>query len=331
MPKLPSVSSLLGKAPGQAQGAWKIWSLFRSLNVSDIAEAAELPFHLALIGSEDHVRLLMARLALETAAPRDLGPSGPADISAYVSRAATAAEVPPGCLSLEAEPLTASETALAGAIAGIVAAHPELRISLARHVPAFPPGGDDAAYPRRLQGERQAGPPLGPARRLSNHRLSFACNGTRRYAAADQKPGTAADVGGGGLRKRSGFESQNTGASSGGRLGVRLAHGRPAAYRPGPRRHWAGRQRRGGIRGDLHGRPGGGTVLQHRPDSAGIPLAAALPRRTPRRRFPRSAPAEAAEARQQPAGWLTFFAQSRYNRAQFGSFRKCLLRYKGTV
>ena len=139
MPKLPSVSSLLGKAPGQAQGAWKIWSLFRSLNVSDITEAAELPFHLALIGSEDHVRLLMARLALETAAPRDLGPSGPADISAYVSRAATAAEVPPGSLSLEAEPLTASETALAGAIAGIVAAHPELRISLARHVPAFRP------------------------------------------------------------------------------------------------------------------------------------------------------------------------------------------------
>ena len=139
MPKLPFVGSLLGKAPGQAQGAWKIWSAFKALNVSDIAEAAEQPFHLALIGSEDHTTLLMARLALETAAPRDLGPAGPADISAYVSRAATAADVSPGSLSLEAEPLTASETALAEALAGLVAAHPDLRLSLARHVPAFRP------------------------------------------------------------------------------------------------------------------------------------------------------------------------------------------------
>jgi len=139
MPKLPSVSALFKKAPGQAQGAWRVWSLFKSLNVSDIAEAAEKPFRLALIGPEDHTNLLMARLALESAVPRDLGPSGPADIRAYVSRASSAADVPPGGLSLDAGLLTGSEMELAGALAGIVQAHPELRLSLARHVPAFRP------------------------------------------------------------------------------------------------------------------------------------------------------------------------------------------------
>ncbi len=139
MPKLPSVGTLFSKAPSQAQGAWRVWSFLKALNVSDIAEAAEKPFHLALVGSEDEINLLMARLALESAAPHDLGPFGPADIRAYVSRAATAADVPSGSLSLDAEALTAGETALAAALAGIVRAHPELRLSLARHVPAFRP------------------------------------------------------------------------------------------------------------------------------------------------------------------------------------------------
>ena len=139
MPKLPSVSTLFKKVPSQAQGAWRVWSLFKSLNVSDIAEAAEKPFHIALVGSEDQTNLLMARLALETAAPRDLGPPGPADIHAFVSRAATEADVPPDSLTLSAEPLTASETGLAVTLAEIVRTHPELRLSLARHVPAFRP------------------------------------------------------------------------------------------------------------------------------------------------------------------------------------------------
>ena len=52
---------------------------------------------------------------------------------------ADAADVPPGSLTLEAEPLTASETELAEALVGIALAHPELRLSLARHVPAFRP------------------------------------------------------------------------------------------------------------------------------------------------------------------------------------------------
>jgi len=139
MPKLPSVNSLFKRTPSQVQGAWRVWSVFKALNVSDIAQAAEEPFHLALIGSEDHADLLMARLALESAVPRDLGLNGPADIRAYVRRAASAAEVLSGSLSLEAEPLTKSEAELAGTLAAIVQAHPELRLSLARHVPAFRP------------------------------------------------------------------------------------------------------------------------------------------------------------------------------------------------
>ena len=139
MPKFPSVNSLFKKTPSQVQGAWRVWSVFKALNVSDIAESAERPFHLALVGPEDHTNLLMARLALESAAPRDLGPNGPTDIRAFVGRAATAADVPPDHLSLNAEVLTGSETELAGALVGIVQTHPELRLSLARHVPAFRP------------------------------------------------------------------------------------------------------------------------------------------------------------------------------------------------
>ena len=134
-----AVSSIFKKTPSRVQGAWRVWSVFKALNVSDIAEAAEKPFHLALVGPEDQTHLLMARLALESAAPRDLGPDSPADLRAHVAHAASAADVPPGSLSLDAEPLLKSDAELAGALAAIVQAHPELRLSLARHVPAFRP------------------------------------------------------------------------------------------------------------------------------------------------------------------------------------------------
>ncbi len=139
MPKLPSVNTLLKSAPGSARGAWTFWNLIKSLNVSDIAAAAEAPFRLALVGTEDHADLLRARLALETAVPRDLGPSGPADISAYVASYVSKADVPAGSLMLDAETATASEAALGAVLTALVAAHPELRLSLARHVPAFRP------------------------------------------------------------------------------------------------------------------------------------------------------------------------------------------------
>lgn len=134
---LPKVA--LKAVPGHARGAWQVWNLVKGLNVSEIAEAAERPFHLALIGSPGHTDLLAARLALETAAPRDLGPSGPADISGFVQNYPTEADVPVESLMLDAETLTASETELAAALTGMAAAHPDLRLSLARHIPAFRP------------------------------------------------------------------------------------------------------------------------------------------------------------------------------------------------
>lgn len=134
---LPKVA--LKAVPGHARGAWQVWNLVKGLNVSEIAEAAERPFHLALIGSPDHTGLLAARLALETAEPRDLGPSGPADISGFVQSYHAEAEAPAGSLMLDAQTLTASETELAATLAGMAAAHPDLRLALARHVPAFRP------------------------------------------------------------------------------------------------------------------------------------------------------------------------------------------------
>ncbi len=139
MPKLPFTHPALKNAPGQVSGAWRIWSLFKTLSVQDIAEAAERPFHLALIGTEDHANLLMARLALESPTPRDLGPSGPADIKPYVAHYAAWDQAPSGSLRLDADPLTANETLLAETLAGIVVNQPDLRLALARHVPAFRP------------------------------------------------------------------------------------------------------------------------------------------------------------------------------------------------
>ena len=139
MPKFPFITPSLRGVPSQVGGAWRVWSLFKTLRVQDIADEAERPFHLALIGPADHAGLLMARLALESAVPRDLGPSGPADIRAFAAGYEQSAHAPAGSMILDAEPLTANEAALAAALARIVLAHPDLRLSLARHIPAFRP------------------------------------------------------------------------------------------------------------------------------------------------------------------------------------------------
>ena len=139
MPKLPFMHKALKNAPGSVSGVWRIWSLIKTLSVQDITEAAERPFHLALIGTEDHAQLLMARLALESPTPRDLGPQGPADIKSYAAHYHAWADAPPTSLRLDADPLTANETLLAETLAGIVVNQPDLRLSLARHIPAFRP------------------------------------------------------------------------------------------------------------------------------------------------------------------------------------------------
>jgi len=139
MPKFPSLSPKLAPIPGHVGAAWRLWSHFKSLDVAAIAEEAERPFHLALIGTDDQTALLSARLALESSAPRDLGANGPANIQPYLGTYPAAASAPPESLILDADPLTADEAHLAETLAKMVLAHPELRLSLARHVPAFRP------------------------------------------------------------------------------------------------------------------------------------------------------------------------------------------------
>ena len=139
MPKFSFARPTLNTMPGQVGGAWRIWSLFKSLKVQEIADAAERPFHLALIGPPDLTDLLLARLALESAAPRDLGPAGPADIRGFAAACPDPSAVPPGSLTLDAERLTRGESALAVELVRIAQDNPDLRLSLARHIPAFRP------------------------------------------------------------------------------------------------------------------------------------------------------------------------------------------------
>lgn len=138
MPKLP-FPAFAAKAPAQIGGAWRFWNLFKTFSVADIAEEAERPFALALIGTDDQTHLLQARLALETPVPHDLGPDGPADVGPFVTRCARRADAPPESIALDADALTAGEAALTARLVEIITAHPELRVSLARRVPAFRP------------------------------------------------------------------------------------------------------------------------------------------------------------------------------------------------
>ncbi|MCW3060286.1 MAG: hypothetical protein JWQ02_2107 [Capsulimonas sp.] len=133
MPKLPWKA-----APAAASGVLGFWKQLKSLSASEIMQEAERPFQIALIGPPDHTALLAARLALEMPIPRNSA-TGPANIWPYVTLRTDAREAPQGAILLYADPLTADETRLAEALAQIVSARPELRLSLARHIPAFRP------------------------------------------------------------------------------------------------------------------------------------------------------------------------------------------------
>ena len=125
--------------PAHITGAWRFWNHIQSLSITQIVEEAERPFTLALVGTPDQANLLAARLALETPAPRDLGPDGPANVWPFLQVYAAVRDVPQGHLTLQADPLTADESHLAETLAKIVLQNPSLRLSLARHVPAFRP------------------------------------------------------------------------------------------------------------------------------------------------------------------------------------------------
>ena len=90
-------------------------------------------------GRRTNAHLLAARLALETAAPKDGDREAGGHLAVYQRPRATQRSVSPGDLRLDADALTADETRLAQALAQMVVAQPDLRLSLARHVPAFRP------------------------------------------------------------------------------------------------------------------------------------------------------------------------------------------------
>ncbi len=135
--KLPSLKiGPLGTA--HAVGALKFWKSVRSLSTSAIAEEAARPFALALVGGEDACRALSTRLSHENASGPD-GPHSHADVGGFVRDCRAEAEVVPGSLVLHADTLAGDEPALASALAGLAVAHPDLRLALACHIPAFRP------------------------------------------------------------------------------------------------------------------------------------------------------------------------------------------------
>ena len=137
LPRLPG--KLTGRmSPAHVGGLWRFWKMISGDAVTQIGTEVQRPLQLALIGTEDQARLLAARLALETPVPRDSA-HGPADVRPYVTQYESARQAPAGSLLLDADLLTADETRLAETLARIVVDHPDLRLSLAHHVPAFRP------------------------------------------------------------------------------------------------------------------------------------------------------------------------------------------------
>ncbi len=121
-----------------AVGALKFWKSVRSLSTSDIAQETARPFALAVVGDETACQALTVRLSHENSAGPD-GPHSQAAIGAFVRTYGSAQEVVLGSLVLQADLLTSDEAALASALAQIAVEHPDLRLALACHIPAFRP------------------------------------------------------------------------------------------------------------------------------------------------------------------------------------------------
>lgn len=141
MPKFSFPKPALKAVPIQVSGAWRLWSFFKTLSVKDIAAEAERPFHLALVGDAAQTGSLLTRLAAESPLPREASPTEPVDVRAVTSTYARPEDAPPGSLLLRAD---LDEAGLAAALAQIVTMHPDLRIALARRVPAFRPASVSA-------------------------------------------------------------------------------------------------------------------------------------------------------------------------------------------
>jgi uncharacterized protein (DUF697 family) len=130
MPKMPwKVTSK------HASGLLRLWKEVHSVSVSEIAQEAERPILLTITGSSEQTDRLATRLSRESPVPKNDAPA-PADIRPFVSVQTDASTE---SLRLDADVLTDDETLLAQALAQIAMTHPELSLSLARHIPAFRP------------------------------------------------------------------------------------------------------------------------------------------------------------------------------------------------
>ena len=123
-------------------GMLHFWKAVRGLSVAEIAAASERPVHVCCVGSDDDIRLLMDRLSIESVTPhRDEIAllTGPADIRPYVGGYPSFSDVPISAITIDASLVHHGEELLAGRLARIILEKPELRLSLARHIPAFRP------------------------------------------------------------------------------------------------------------------------------------------------------------------------------------------------
>lgn len=133
MPTLPA--KMFRPTPAHATALLRFWKSVQSLSVGEILTEAERPFTLALVGTPEGTRLLAERLSRDSALP---DPAHPAvNITQFVQAFPDAANVPEGALLLTAD--TDDEAELASRLARLVMDNPDLRLSLARHVPAFRP------------------------------------------------------------------------------------------------------------------------------------------------------------------------------------------------
>ena len=134
MAKLP-----FGLGPKHAATALRFWKSVRALSTQEIAQEAERPFLLALVGPADVTQTLTARLALETPSAPLSPEEAPPDLTGWVRAFAEPRNVPPGSLLLRADAVAGDEAALAQALATLVVEHSDLRLALGSRVPAFRP------------------------------------------------------------------------------------------------------------------------------------------------------------------------------------------------
>jgi len=130
-------SSGMSNNAGFVGGALQFLKSVRSFSEADIRKEAERHFVLGIVGSEEQADLLIDRLSRETAGKTS--PAGPPDIRPYIGVYSNAEEAPIVSLVLRADEVAGSETLLAAELARIVVVHKDLRLALARAIPAFRP------------------------------------------------------------------------------------------------------------------------------------------------------------------------------------------------